>query len=132
MNSLNITSIFILLASMNQINAELNSFGLSTIIPERDKSFSVSDQEFLDRISEEMGSNLTIEKIMDFLRKIQANINFLMNKNNITKADKEIIMLAIIDVTKAKKELRPDETNPESLARLRRIIRELDEQALKL
>ena len=111
----------LLLFGCNHISATLNTFGISDVIP----SHADDNDTFDVRISEELtnGNSLelhgrhttsfTLKDILKFIPQINACFqNFLNHADNRDPNDFELIRLAIIDVEKAKKMLRPqDVTN---------------------
>lgn len=120
----------LLIFGCNNISAELNEFGISDIIPTHADDNATFDQ----RISEELANNnlmfqgrhtesFTIQTILDFIPKIDAYFqNYLNNADNQNPNDLELIKLAIIDVEKAKKMLKPQDVTPSQEHQLRYIF----------
>jgi len=109
-------------------HSSLNQFGISTRMPNTTKSFKESNKVFAQRIDEEMGQSLNVEIIEKFIPKIQNYINYLMNQNNLSDKEKELARLAIIDIVRAKKMLRPNTVDPKELAQLRRSIEKIQQE----
>jgi hypothetical protein len=104
----------------NNIFAELNEFGISNIVPSHADDNTIFDQ----RISEEMTNDglklssrhtnsLTSQSILYFIAHIKAYFNNLLNTNDKSPDDLELAKLAIIDVEKAKKMLKPQDITPQ-------------------
>jgi hypothetical protein len=111
----------VLFFGFNNLFAELNQFGISDIIPTVNDDNATFDQriqeEMIDtnlEISGRHTESLTLQNILDFIPKIDACFqNFLNNPDNQNPNDLELIKLAIIDVEKAKKMLKPQDVTPE-------------------
>jgi predicted glycosyl hydrolase (DUF1957 family) len=127
-----LNSIFVLIlmtCNFYNVYAKLNSFGISDIIP-FNKSFTDDNLVFLERISEEMGckQDITIEIISDFLKKVEIYFNNILDNQNNNPLAIKIAKLAIIDIEKAKKMLKPENVDADSLSQLRNNIRRLDKK----
>jgi len=108
-----------LLFSTHKTPAKLNNFGISDIFPTK----SDDNKTFDLRIAEEMlggqqlnihgrhVTNLKVQNILDFIPKIDAYFENLLNTQNHNTHDLKIAQLAIIDVQKAKKMLRPQDVS---------------------
>ncbi len=103
----------------HQTLPKLNSFGISDILPTK-----ADDNDIFDlRIEEEMlngqlldisgrhVTDLTLQQILDFIPKIDAYFENLLNTHNHNQQDFHLAQLAIIDVQKAKKMLRPQDVS---------------------
>ena len=106
----------------NGLNAKLNQFGISDLIPSHADDNKIFDQ----RISEELlngksikfrarrTTNFTIQDILQFIPRIDAYFQYYLNStSNRNPNDFELIKLAIIDVEKAKKMLRRQDVTAE-------------------
>ncbi|MBV8660589.1 MAG: hypothetical protein JO129_00370 [Candidatus Dependentiae bacterium] len=113
-----IFSIFLLFGSYN-LFAELNEFGISNIFPTHTDDNDAFDQ----RIQEEMMNNnlqisgrhtesLTLQNILDFIPKIDVYFENLLDTNNQNPDDFKLAELAVRDVEKAKKMLKPQDVTP--------------------
>jgi len=114
-----ITLAAILLFSTHHITPTLNSFGVSDIFPTK----SDDNDTFDLRIAEEMlggqqlnikgrhVTNLKLQDILNFIPRIDAYFENLLNTQNHNPHDFKIAQLAIIDVQKAKKMLRPQDVS---------------------
>jgi hypothetical protein len=108
-----------LLVSMHKTLPTLNNFGISDIFPTKSDDNNTFDQ----RIQEEMlggkqlnihgrhVTNLKLQDILNFIQKIDAYFEHLLNTQNHNPHDFKIAQLALIDVQKAKKMLRPQDVS---------------------
>ena len=114
-----IFSMFLLSGSYN-LFAELNEFGISDIFPTHADDNDAFDQ----RIQEEMintnlqisgrhTESLTLQNILNFIPKINTYFENLLDTNNQNPDDFKLAQLAIRDVEKAKKMLKPQDVTPE-------------------
>ncbi len=122
--------IFLLFFSSFNLSATLNEFGISNIIPSHSDDNLIFDQ----RINEEMtnnnlildgrrSDNITLQNILDFIPNIKNYFEYFLNHpDNQDPNSLELIKLAIIDVEKAKKMLRPQNVTPQGEHQLRYLF----------
>ena len=121
----------LLLATSHQTFSTLNSFGISDIFPTKSDDNTIFDQ----RISEEMlagkqlmihgrhVTNLSLQDILNFIPKLDAYFENLLNTQNHNPQDLQLAQLAIIDIQKAKKMLRPQDVSADDEHDLRIALR---------
>jgi hypothetical protein len=98
---------------------KLNSFGISDILPTKSDDNHIFDlrieEEMLEGRSLDISgrhvTNLKLQQILDFIPKIDAYFENLLNTHNKNQHDFHLAQLAIIDVQKAKKMLRPQDVS---------------------
>lgn len=113
--------------TMTNIFADLNNFGISTIIPPQ-TSFSDDLVAFEQRIAEEFGDEFTLQTLLNFMQNIQNYYNYLLNTNNQNPIALEIAKLALIDIKKAKKRLKSNHVDAQGEHDLRVGLISLDMQ----
>lgn len=109
------------IVTTNHIAAKLNNFGISNLVPSHDDDNDVFDL----RIEEEMlngkklnihgrhVTNLQLQDILQFIPKISIYFEHLLDTHNKNTDALNLARLAIIDVKKAKKMLRPQDVSGE-------------------
>ena len=109
----------LLLANSFPTFPTLNNFGISDIFPTKSDDNAIFDQ----RIEEEMlhgqqlnihgrhVTNLTLQDILDFIPKLDAYFENMLNTQDHNPHNLQIAQLAIIDIQKAKKMLRPQDVS---------------------
>ncbi|MGZ6255214.1 MAG: hypothetical protein ACXWL5_04460 [Candidatus Chromulinivorax sp.] len=127
-NILKMTLLIIFTIKTNLIESKVNEFGISDIIPSNKKSSKQYHQQILDRITEEMGSKseLTIDKILEFLTKIKNYFESLLNTNTNNTHNMQIARLALEDVQKAKKMLKITKVTADKEQQLRHDLKTLE------
>ena len=83
-------------------SSSLNSFGISTIIPDKKISTDQKNDLIAQRIIEELGENFTLQDIFNFLRKIQDYYDHLLNTQTLNDQTLLLAKLALQDIQKAK------------------------------
>ncbi|MBP6869904.1 hypothetical protein KBC04_03415 [Candidatus Babeliales bacterium] len=124
-----VTAIFLGLA-MSSLQAELNEFGISDIIPAEEISSDDYAHVIRQRIAEELGDNFTLQDIFSFFPKIQAYYDYLLNTQNHDEKAMLLAKLALIDVKKAKMSptIKANTVTPEDEHNLRIEIGKLNRQ----
>lgn len=84
------------------VSAEINQFGISNIMIPENSSINEENKMIRHRIAEELGENYTIQDILNFLPKIQAYYDHILNTQNLNEENLLLAKLALIDVKKAK------------------------------
>jgi len=124
----------ILVAYAGIADAKLNSFGISDIFPTK----SDDNATFQRRIQEEMmdgqnlnihgrhSTNLTLQKILDFIPKLEAYFQNILNTQNHDPKAIKIAQLAIRDIQKAKKMLRPQDVSADDEQDLRVALQKIE------
>ena len=100
----------------------LNNFGISDIFPTKSDDNATFDQ----RIAEEMldgqqlnihgrhVTNLKIQNILDFIPRLEAYFQSLLNTQNHDAQNFKLAQLALVDIAKAKKMLRPQDVSADN------------------
>lgn len=119
MKHLHVIILTLSIFTTHQTLPKLNSFGISDIVPTKSDDNDIFDL----RIAEEMlqgqlldisgrhVTNLKLQQILNFIPKIDAYFENLLNTHNHNRQDFHLAQLAIIDVQKAKKMLRPQDVS---------------------
>lgn len=123
-----IISSFLLFFSSSTLLPKLNEFGMSDLLPSHADDNDIFDQ----RISEELTNrhdlqldvrhteSFTIHDLLEFIPKIKAYFeNYLNHPDTQNPEDLELVKLAVIDVEKAKKMLKPQNITPYQAHKLR-------------
>lgn len=84
------------------LHAKINQFGISDIIIPEKIGTAEKNEMIAQRIQEELGDNFTLQDLFDFLPKIQAYYDYLLNHHIDDHAAWHILKNALMDVKKAK------------------------------